>query len=492
MLNGLWQLTRVTLRTDARSLSPHLTRVGLVALLLVVVAFMRHDTALSTAPGLDLFRAQLAMTHLFLTANTLFGFSLIIQEEREAGTLELLRLAGFNSLSVLLGKLMPRFIDSALLLAVQIPFTYLEVTLGGITVQQVMAAYVVLFAYLWLTAMIGVLFSVRCTNHWAAVTWTAGTIALYNFPYFAHWMGVFRTVGLGWDNVCLPIRLIAITESGFAESAWNVSILLSLLVGLLIGLISWWQLEWSLKVPAAAVTGSKARRASRRVWSRPLIWKEVQFLMGGWKGLVIRSLIYVVLFIWMAVTQLPAWHWGFVLAWSSLLGGAVSLVDGTWTASRLFRDEKQDQTWSVLALTAHSSLELSLGKWMGWLVGHAPSLLFPYTFLFVCPLFHSSLNDFDGIVELYIGSIATGLAIIASLHLLAINSLAWGWKAIPLTFTICCLGAYVFVGHMFPWGYRIDERNFVHAAVAFFMLVLIIAMQARLAHLLGKLAGADS
>ncbi|MCA8991357.1 MAG: hypothetical protein KDA88_05230 [Planctomycetaceae bacterium] len=494
MLNALWQLTRVTLRTDARSLNPHLTRVGLASLLLLVIAFMRSwpRGALVTAPGLDLFRAQLAMTHLFLTANTLFGFSLIIQEEREAGTLELLRLAGFNSLSVLLGKLMPRFIDSLLLLSVQIPFTLLEVTLGGITMNQVIAAYVVLFTYLWLMAMIGVWFSVWCTGQRSAVTWTALAVAAYNFPYLGSWMGGLLALGLpNWDQICLPLRLVTITEPGFIESPWNYSILTLFLVGLFIGLASWWQLQWSLSVPTVAASQSK-KRQSQRVWRRPLIWKEVRFLMGGWKGLVIRTFIYVALFTWMALTMLTAWHWGFVFAWSSLLGGGISLIDGTWTASRLFRDEKENQTWSVLALTPKSSFELSLEKWTGWLIGHAPSLLLPYFFLFVCPFIHESIDDLGKTTELYIGSIATGLAIIASLHLLAINSLAWGWKAIPLTFTICCLGGYVFVAHMFPWGYQIGERNIVHAAVAFFLLILIVAMQARLAHLLDKHAGADS
>ncbi|MCA9081611.1 MAG: hypothetical protein KDA58_13695 [Planctomycetaceae bacterium] len=488
MFTGLWQLTRVTLRTDARSLGPHFTRFGLAALLLWVIAMTGTEGV--SAPGLRLFRSQLVLAHLFLTANALFGFSLIIIEEREAGTLELLRLAGINSLSVLLGRLMPRLADAALLLAIQFPFTLLEITLGGITMHQVLAAYIALAAYLWLTAMIGLWFSVCARTQWSAVTSTAIALSVYNLPYLVNWVGGLFTISTSsWERVCLPLRLWSIADVSFAESAWSEAAVWAVIVGMLFGLAAWWQMERSL---VSAVAPTQTRRNTtrpKRVWNRPLVWKEYRFLMGGLWGIAIRSALYLGLLVWMIAEHQEI---GMALAWTALLGGALSLIDGTWTASRLFSEEKRNQTWSVLALTPLSMFQLSSAKWAGWLLGHAPSILIPYACIVLCPIVHPHFKSSGATVELFIGSIGTGLAIIATMHLLAINSLSWGWKAIPLTLTICCLGAYVFLYSMFPWRESIGMRNVYHAMTAGFMFALIIAMQARLVHLLGKLAGEDA
>ena len=59
-----------------------------------------------------------------------------------------------------LGKSTSRLLGAILLLLVQLPFTLLAITLGGVTLNQVIAAYFSLMAYMVLLANVGLLCSV--------------------------------------------------------------------------------------------------------------------------------------------------------------------------------------------------------------------------------------------------------------------------------------------------------------------------------------------
>ena len=79
-------------------------------------------------------------------------FATAITEEKEEGTLGLLKMAGISRVSILLGKSTSRLITAILLFLVQLPFTLLAITLGGVTLGQIFAAYWALLAYMLLVA----------------------------------------------------------------------------------------------------------------------------------------------------------------------------------------------------------------------------------------------------------------------------------------------------------------------------------------------------
>jgi hypothetical protein len=403
--------------------------------------------------------------------------------------LELLQLAGINRLSIVLGKLFPKLLESSLLISVQIPFTLLAVTLGGVASAQLGAAYLCLFTYLWFSAGVGIWCSARASSGRVAVLMTTLVLGLYHLP----WLGLWITSGLGlgpsdWGRVCLPIRMWEVTDSGFSSAIWGEAVTLACLGGSLLILASWRSLEGRLSRPSAVLTARVATRRSERPWRYPLIWKEYRFLLSYWPGWVVRSLIYLGLLGWMCWVQRD---FSRAFAWTALVGAAISLLDSTWTASRLFADEVHERTWSVLVLTPHPVRQLAGEKGLGWLLGHAPTLVIPYGCI-VGALVGRRLTDpisFPESLELIIGSLATGAAIVAYLHLLAINSLSSSWKAIPLTLTICLVGAYAFLTSYFPWQASVWARNGYHALMCGGLCVVTIALQARLLHLLSKHAG---
>src|SRR5262249_47455071 len=103
------------------------------------------------------------MTWLNMVLISLAGisfFATAITEEKEEDTLGLLKMAGIDPVGILLGKSTSRLLGAALLLLVQFPFTLLAITLGGVTLGQVLAAYFSLTAYMVLLANVGLLCSV--------------------------------------------------------------------------------------------------------------------------------------------------------------------------------------------------------------------------------------------------------------------------------------------------------------------------------------------
>ena len=49
-------------------------------------------------------------------------------------------MAGISPIGILLGKTSPRLIAATMILSVQLPFTFLAITLGGVLTNQILAA----------------------------------------------------------------------------------------------------------------------------------------------------------------------------------------------------------------------------------------------------------------------------------------------------------------------------------------------------------------
>ncbi len=144
---GLFALSDRALRVQSRSLLQHLLRLGLVALAWLLLCWAQLISLQMGAPGLWFLTPVLYVTLFLLGLLGLAWFGTMITEEKEAGTLPLLRLSGMGGFSILLGKLVGRLGPVVLFLALQLPFAMLAVGLGGLTHMQVLAAYQVLLGY---------------------------------------------------------------------------------------------------------------------------------------------------------------------------------------------------------------------------------------------------------------------------------------------------------------------------------------------------------
>lgn len=473
MLHGIWQLTRQSLTLDARRLGPHLVRFGLVAILFIAIFIARMNFRTS-APGLSLFHAQLVVTFFYLSINAIFGFSQTITEEKEEDNLGLLRLAGISSLSIVLGKTVGKLCDAMFLIAIQFPFTLLAITLGGVSWPQVRAAYLALAAYLWLLATFGIGASVWQRTGTAAARVTGLFVLLYAVPpllFSWSWWTWTPLAGL-YRVISLPLRLLQVTASSFDESPWCPAVVVGLGAGAFFLLLAWWGFDRValFDTPALAPAPVMVRkRTSRRAWTRPLVWREYLFLAGGMRGLSIRIAAQLALLGVMCTVHSSI---GMILVWTALCSGLLGLLDGTWTASRLFRDELRHRTWPLLRQTPESTGQIAFEKLCGWALGVAPAIIFPYVFIVATLIFHEHVTDSQMRMELAIGSVTTGIAVFAYLHLLVLLSLHFGWTATPMTLTACFTAGWLYMAVIFKY-LSIEQQN---VALVITSLVLFGAM----------------
>src|SRR5262245_1164330 len=122
-----------------------------------------------------------------LAAGTVIGlgtFCSAITEEKEEDTIGLMLMTRLNPLAILLGKSTARLASGLLFVVAQIPFTMLCVTMGGVTIEQVLRVYGILAAYLVFLCNLGLFFSVICRRTAAAVGLSvASLLGLYAIPF---------------------------------------------------------------------------------------------------------------------------------------------------------------------------------------------------------------------------------------------------------------------------------------------------------------------
>ena len=179
MFHGTLTLMSRSLRVDSRLLRTHLFRLLFVGIILMVLFQTQMMGLIMGAPGLRFFYAMAYLNFMFITLAAISFFATAITEEKEEDTLGLLKMAGLSPVSILLGKSSPRLIVATTLLSLQFPFTLLAITLGGIALAQVLAAFWSLLAYMVFVANLALFFSVVCKRSRAAAGRTATLLALF-------------------------------------------------------------------------------------------------------------------------------------------------------------------------------------------------------------------------------------------------------------------------------------------------------------------------
>ena len=209
------------------------------------------------APGLRFFGQICYMNFMFVTLAGFSFFSSAITEEKEEQTLGLLRMAGISPVGMLLGKSTPRLVTAALLLSAQFPFTILAITLGGVSVTQVLAAYATLLAYLIAVGNLGLLASVinRTSN---GAGWLTGiSLATFFFGPLIVGSSISGAVSTGriakdgWLATKVPVFLEHVrdaspytqigrfTSIGFAGSITFTQIISNVVAGIIFFLLAW-------------------------------------------------------------------------------------------------------------------------------------------------------------------------------------------------------------------------------------------------------------
>ncbi len=447
MLQRTIALVQRSLRVDSRDIRPHLFRMALHGIFIATLIMMQMDNGWRSAPGRSLLGWLVTYDYLFITFAAATFFATAISEEREQQTLGLLQMAGVGPLALLLGKWFPRLWSGILLLLVQLPFTLLCVTLGGVMWNQVMALFACLLAHLLLVSSIALVCSVWSRTSSAACGWATFTIVALHLGI---WIGSSilnaptPPVPTAWlDHFLGANRLFRIMEIAFDEPILSYQVWSNLLASLLLSGIAWLtfaqvqeQQEHGVS-PVARVdlgAGLLLARVQRRVWQRsPLVWQGYFQVAGGPMYLVGRLGVYFLI----AMVFL-AWvgSWGTridseELAVILIMWGIFALIwEGAYVAAQLFRGEIAGQTWSTLCLLPKSLPEIAYPRLLGSLAALLPAIgCIGFGLLLVLEDAVDVLDEDEFWMVLFYFS----AQVVLGWHLTTIFSITIDWSAWPIS-----------------------------------------------------------
>jgi hypothetical protein len=466
---ALFALFVRSVREDLRSKSLLWARIGIAVAILFSIFKTRLFHQSGGAPGLAFFSSLVWMNFFVICIAGLSYFSSSITEEKEEGTLGLLRMTDLSPFAILLGKSTSRLIGGLLLLLVQLPFAMLAITMGGVAQDQVLKCYAVLGAFLFFACNIGLLGSVigRNTGFAAAASGAAGAayllwpMALNGILTEAFRQKAILTSGLmkGLEKAEPIFYTPSVIGEVLATGGGPVAIA-SPILALLGGGIGAFVLarifferfcseEFSLvrQLPSSVnrppSLGALIRRSRPvRPWRDAVAWRDFYYLHGGPRGLFIKGILYSGLFCWFAVSLLGrGWasvFFGIEEFFSAVLPVALFLgaFESLFSTSRIYRLEQRNKTLSSLYLLPQDIDDLIRSKRRAVLLTLAPAFFFAVaaTLVLIGPFFRNLPPE--SLIWVLQGAAFVIAQIFLTHYLVAFFSLKMKWGGLPLALVL--------------------------------------------------------
>jgi len=453
-----------SLRADAKSVYPHIVRAGFSGLILVIMLLGFWDAARMSAPGLEFFHWICHLNILLIAVAGISYFVTAVTEEKDSGTLALLRLAGVSPLAIMLSKSTGRLISALMLLLIQLPFTFLAITLGGVTWQQILGSYFALAAWLCLVANAALFCSVRCSSSGRAASLaTALTLGFAaSGPILANTAGLRNVAwitpevvnackylhGLQQDmSIWVRIETVLSTTGNVTLTApqfWRC-----IMVGgglFLLSNILFNRYSAPANPSGHGRTAGIRRLTVGRCWRLPITWKDFLFFMGGRSFLLVKCCGYLVLvsgFVWFHRANAPEsrlWLSDDLLENSFYIAAGIMTIEMLLYASHSLFQEARQSTIATLRMLPISTSAMLLQKVAAVMVGLIPSFITLIVLFCWRPQVFLANDDFAEMVA------AWGFFVFLSTHLTVLLSLYTRWAALPLAIlislpTFLCVGS---------------------------------------------------
>ena len=470
------------LREQTRSVITYVLRAFFVCILLfsLLVAYLTQFT--TNAPGL-IFLTGILFTNLIISSFLgLVYFATAITEEKEEMTLGLLQMSGLNPVSILLGKSTSRLFAVVLLLLVQVPLAVLAVTLGGVSLLQVWAAYLTTVAYIFFLCNLGLLFSVLSSGGRRATARTAlslfifliipkpclGLIALLVDAGHLADEGLIHTFVGGF---CISLmktspftQMVFILSTGFSSSPISYQVVASVMWGILFFVVSWVVFDSRTREQKVAAPDrgipTRERKVLRRfgagrTWLRALVWKDFHFLAGGKARLTAKTLSFALVLVGCGIAYYaisiriegrtpPFGELKRTAAWCVLVTvGIVTLFEAGVFASRFLGQEIKWKTLSSTVLLPMSMSRLVGMKSLGVFINFLPNIAF---LLIGCCLVPDTIADVMSTgfsnPEIVAGALYVVVCYAFFIYLTTLLSLYTKWGAFALAFVISLFMQY--------------------------------------------------
>jgi ABC-type transport system involved in multi-copper enzyme maturation permease subunit len=501
-MTALFALFIRSVRDDLRSKSLLWARIGIAFAILFSIFKTRIIHQSGGAPGLAFFSSVVWMNFFVICIAGLSYFSSSVTEEKEEGTLGLLRMTDLSPFAILLGKSTSRLIGGLLLLLVQVPFAMLAITMGGIGHDQVLKCYAVLGAFLFFACNIGLLGSVigRNTGFAAVVSGTAGAAYLL-WPMALNGVltEAFRRKGIVTSSLTQnlekaePIFFTPSVIGDVLSTGGGPIAIASPVLALVGGGIGAFLLarifferfcseESSLvrQLPSTlnrhpSLASSIRRSRPGRPWGDAVAWRDFYYLHGGSRGLFIKVVLYGGLFSWFAVSIFDrgsaSVFFGIKDFFSMVLPVALFLAafESLFSTSRIYRLERRNKTLSSLYLLPQDIDDLIRSKRRAVLLTLAPAFFFivPSALVLIGPFLQNlPPNSLHWVLQ---GAAFVVAQIFLTHYLVAFFSLKMKWGGLPLALVlwwIATMFAFSFTFTIF-WEIALFILIIASTAIAF-------------------------
>lgn len=450
MISGTQTLFNWSLRTDIRSVYPHVVRAGFCGFMLLAILGAWADSVGGMSPGLSFFRWICRLNVLLISVSGISYFVSAVTEEKDTGVLALLRLAGVSPLAIVLSKSTSRLISAIMLLLIQLPFTFLAITLGGVTQVQIFAAYLALAAWMCLVANVALLCSVRCETSGRAASLATAILLLFFaagpiLDNFAALKGVSwispavldacRHLHTEQQAMSVTVRLEDILSNANASGLLAPQFWRSLLGGLGCFSFSVLLFNW-FSEPADHNPHGSSKAVRRftvgRTWRLAFSWKDFVFFSGGRTFFIVKSVAYVLLlfgFAWFHRLQRPSSNeWmsdDLVEAAFKTLAVLLSVEILLYSSNALFLETRQ-RAIPVLRMLPASTPVIFMQKTFAYCIAIGPALAVTIAIFAYRPSAVLNMGDFPQRVVAWL------FAMFVSSHLTVLLSLYVRWAALPL------------------------------------------------------------
>jgi len=453
VISGTLMLFNWSLKMDSKSIYPHIIRAvfSFIMFFSISIAFM--DAFGTSRTGLRFFETICYLNVLLITVSGVSYFVTALTEEKDAGTFALLRLAGMTALSITLGKSTSRLVSSLMLLVIQLPFTFLAITLGGVLWQQIIASYIALAAWMVFVANLALFCSVRCATSGRAAGMAGAILGLMlvlpglivngvaAFPA-GFVPGVIsetlNSIPPAFESISIFERLRVLLQTDRPVVFFGQQFWISMAIATALFAISTLTLDfWSAPVEAGGPSENPAIRrwSVGRSWPMAVMWKEFLFFTGGRSFFIAKMIGGGLLFAGFFVLQRSSidnsfytlhgdYAWGAFLTFAGFLALEVLL----YSSGCLFYEIRQS-TQSTLAAIPLTGVRILLEKAGGCLIALIPTMFWLGATVF---------SGYEGIArECSVTMVISFLIVLGfSSHIAVILSLYTRWAALPLTVLI--------------------------------------------------------
>ncbi|QDV53850.1 ABC transporter permease [Gimesia fumaroli] len=460
MFQGSLIFASFALKKDIRLKRTHIFRFVCIGLVFIILFSSWLTSSKISSPGLDFFTKIVWLNFWLITLAGIGFFSTAITEEKEEETLPLLKLAGIDSLGLLLGKSTVRSLRIILILISQLPFLMLAIALGGITPLQIGATIVAMIAYVILIANFSLLCSVYSRRSGEAIILVLiGLFILFLAPTILTKISVnlqargylaadelipqfIKAYQQFAHEISVTERIKTILSTGYSGSVFNTQVVGNSLLGLICFITAWFFFERFTmtnhvkKERKMSQNGEQIQRKSRP-GKLAFLWKEFHFVTGGKRVLIIKSILYisVILFVvggGLFLDQHSKMSFLFSFSWNELIHTSLLLMlvglvaECTIYTSRLFREERKLKMLPLITILPHSFIRIVYEKIFGCMSALIPVGMAIGFLILIAP--DSFTNFFNsGINSLLL---LFGIQFILFLHLLAFYSLIVRWGAL--------------------------------------------------------------